>query len=773
MKYQSPSWLRVVFCALWSAALPALIVRAEPPTTAPVADASRTPTAIDAAGMPGGAQTASVDELKDAAYKAFSQGKFDQTSQLLKTAAAKGDDPTLQQMVRWVGTFNDQRKDFQVERRKAFDKDIANVHKLLDAGKPSYAMDWLKEAYVLADDGPAFRNEPWVDAVVQKSIASATSSEDAGDWLTALRLYADLGVVEPSNPKWKDELKVAIRRIRLLAVYTPDLFKLKQDADGKERDEVDALVLPTTQPAHKPATQPGDDDAFKTDWHDSLHGIQMDMLRDALLDSHKFYFRDVSYQKMLIGGLEGIQAVITTPGLEQAFPKLADPAKRQIFAAWIDQNLKSAQEAQPEEGEGMLSNALTDMERTNSDTLELPEEVLVSEFADGAFGELDPFSNMIWPSDMDEFNKSTQGEFSGIGVQIQLDDDGELKVVSPLEDSPAYKLGIQAGDVITRINGKNAKGITTNQAVKNITGPPGTTVNLTMRGADGVTKDYTIRRETIHVASLKGWKHEPGGGWDYFIDPDQKIAYLHLTNFTKSTEDEMDRATAELKDQGARAIILDLRYNPGGLLTAACAVSDKFLRSGVIVSTRPDRDIPGQSQPPIEAHDSPDDCDLPLVVLVNQYSASASEIVSGALKDQHRATIIGERTFGKGSVQMLFPLSAHAAYLKLTTSHYYLPSGRCIHREENSTTWGVDPDLRVEMTAKQMTDAIEARQDMDVLRESDAAGAAAEKTPTTGPTTRAAKKDVLEVDPQLSAALLELRLKLAGTSAGSGVVGAG
>ena len=213
-------------------------------------------------------------------------------------------------------------------------------------------------------------------------------------------------------------------------------------------------------------------------------------------------------------------------------------------------------------------------------------------------------------------------------------------------------------------------------------------------------------------------------------------------------------------------MILDLRQNPGGLLTAATEVADKFLKDGNIVSTRADR--PMQEQPPIDAHASADDVDFPLVVLVNQYSASASEIVSGALKDQHRAIIVGERTFGKGSVQMLFPLSNRQAALKLTTSHYYLPSGRCIHREETSTTWGVDPDLTVEMTPKQMRDAIDARQELEVLRDKNDTNkqyVRVSTTPTTSPTTSPSadpQKEALSSDPQLSAALLLLKLQLAG-----------
>jgi len=161
----------------------------------------------------------------------------------------------------------------------------------------------------------------------------------------------------------------------------------------------------------------------------------------------------------------------------------------------------------------------------------------------------------------------------------------------------------------------------------------------------------------------------------------------------------------------------------------------------------------------MEAHPSPDDVTLPLVVLVNQLSASASEIVSGALQDHKRALIVGERTFGKGSVQMLFPLADKTAALKLTTSHYYLPSGRCIHKEDNSSVWGVDPDVVIEMTGEQMRAAQESRVNMEALRENEKpapAGAA--------PATAPAKKDLLATDPQLSAAVLLLRLELAGAT---------
>ena len=367
-----------------------------------------------------------------------------------------------------------------------------------------------------------------------------------------------------------------------------------------------------------------------------------------------------------------------------------------------------------------LLTTLMKVKAVNNQTVQIPEEVLVNEFANGAFAECDPFTNMIWPSDVEEFTKTTQGEFSGVGIQIQSDDNGNLKVVSPLEDTPAYKAGIKPDDIVTHINHKSAKNISINQAVRTITGPPGTKVILTIKSPDGQVKEHDIKREKIRVASIKGWKHKPtGAGWDYTVDEDSKIAYMRLTNFTKDSARELDRAIDQIKASGGRGVILDLRYNPGGLLTSAIDIADKFLKAGVIVSTHPDRDT---GNPPTTAVAKPDDndTDLPLIVLVNQYSASASEIVSGALKDHKRALIVGERSFGKGSVQMLFPLADRSAYLKLTTSHYYLPSGRCLHREEDSKTWGVDPDVTIEMTPEQMRAAIDARQDQDILRDANA-----------------------------------------------------
>jgi carboxyl-terminal processing protease len=696
-------------------------------------------------------ELATVEQLKSEAFKALRSGEFGRTNELLNRAAELSGDTVLAKMSQWLGSFEQQRQTFAQERRAEYEKAVKEVELLLENNHRSYAIDAATKAYLLAEDKDAFRNLQWVDDLIKESAEMARQCEANEQWLRATRLYADLSSIEPNNPLWKEKLKLATRRIRLLAQYTPDTLKALQEAEVAERRPVDELLNPG---ANRPATRPAEEanDAFRIDWREMLRDISMDMLWDALIDARANYWRDVKLRDLMHGGLRGLHTLVTTKGLEETFPTLADEGRKTQFLAALDDAMKRVKQSNNVNEQQIAREVLRDLKQINDRTIKLQEPVLVSEFADGAFAELDPFSSMIWPYDVEEFNKSTQGEFSGVGIQIQSED-GELKVVSPLEESPAYEAGIRAGDVITHINGRNAKGITLNQAVRNITGPPGTTVTLTVASPDGKVKDYTIRREVIKVASIKGYMHKPGGGWDYYVDPDNKIAYIRLTNFTKSTTEELDAAIQDMSRTGARAVILDLRFNPGGLLTAATEVSDRFLPGGVIVSTRADRDTPNQPQV-ISARQQVNEIDLPMVVLVNQFSASASEIVSGALKDQKRALVVGERTFGKGSVQMLFPLNNRTAYLKLTTSHYYLPSGRCIHREENSTEWGVDPDVIVEMTPEQMRAAIDARQELDVLRDAN------ELTPTTQPVDP--REALLARDPQLNASLLLLRLQLAG-----------
>lgn len=286
-----------------------------------------------------------------------------------------------------------------------------------------------------------------------------------------------------------------------------------------------------------------------------------------------------------------------------------------------------------------------------------------------------------------DFDEHFSGEFTGIGAEVGIEND-RLMIIAPLDDSPAWKNGVLPGDIVLEIDGYDTKGIDIYDAVTRLKGEAGTDVTIKVRHADGKVQDITITRAKIEVASVRGYRRNPGNGFKYMLDTDRKIAYVRLTQFGKQSAEELTDRLSQLNNDGMKALILDLRDNGGGLLEAAVEISDLFLTGGQkIVSTA------GRAEPKQEFTSSNQTLlpDLPLVVLVNENSASASEIVAGALLDNKRAMVVGTRTYGKGSVQQLLGLGDGAGALKLTTAYWYVPSGKLIHRQENATEWGVDP----------------------------------------------------------------------------------
>lgn len=300
----------------------------------------------------------------------------------------------------------------------------------------------------------------------------------------------------------------------------------------------------------------------------------------------------------------------------------------------------------------------------------------------GMVGELDPHSAFLTPDMFKEMQVETRGEFGGLGIEITIRK-GKLTVVSPIEGTPAYKAGVKAGDVIIKIDGKSTEGITLMEAVKKLRGPKGTKVTITIV-REGLEKplDITITRAIIKIKSVV-YRME---------DPQAKVGYVRIRAFREHTARDLKRAIEDLRAKGMKALILDLRNDPGGLLTQAVKVSDLLLPEGRLIvytkgRTKEDQmRFTSQYRPILPPT-------FPMVVLVNAGSASASEIVSGALQDWHRAVIMGERSFGKGSVQTIFPLSDGSA-LKLTTAEYYTPKGRSIQEE------GIIPDVVIPSNLK-------------------------------------------------------------------------
>lgn len=314
----------------------------------------------------------------------------------------------------------------------------------------------------------------------------------------------------------------------------------------------------------------------------------------------------------------------------------------------------------------------------------------------GMLTKLDPHSSYIPPTELDRFKSNVENEFGGIGVTVSLEA-GQLTVVSPILGSPAFRAGIRAGDVLTEIEGQSTAGWTIEQAVSRVKGKAGTTVKIAVKhAAGGKTETLEIPRELVRVDSVLGDHRKADDTWNYFLDEEKKIGYVRITNFSRHTTDELRTAVGELRRAGMTGLIVDLRFNPGGLLTTAIEVCDLFVAKGRIVSTSgrngPQRVWDAEQDGTFE--------DFPIAVLINRTSASASEIVAACLQDHQRATIIGERSWGKGSVQNVIELEQGKSALKLTTAGYLRPSGKNIHRREGAAEgdeWGVTPDAGFEL----------------------------------------------------------------------------
>jgi len=316
-------------------------------------------------------------------------------------------------------------------------------------------------------------------------------------------------------------------------------------------------------------------------------------------------------------------------------------------------------------------------DRVRSDYVEVPEEEKLIESAiNGMLTSLDPHSSYMTAKRFQDMQVQTRGEFGGLGIEVTMEN-GVVKVVAPIDETPAARAGIMANDLITQLDGEQVQGLTLNEAVDKMRGKVNTSITLTIVREGKEPFDVKLNRDIIRVRSVKS------------NTENEDIGYIRISSFTEQTQDGLEAAIADIKKKTGNKLkgyIVDLRNNPGGLLDQAIAVSDTFLDRGEIVSTR-GRNADETQRFNAQAGDASDG--KPVVVLINGGSASASEIVAGALQDHKRATVIGTRTFGKGSVQTIIPLGSQGA-LRLTTARYYTPAGRSIQAK------GIDADIVIE-----------------------------------------------------------------------------
>ncbi len=368
-----------------------------------------------------------------------------------------------------------------------------------------------------------------------------------------------------------------------------------------------------------------------------------------------------------------------------------------IFMATISTGVAKAQSDDEEYYELMRVFVDTFQQIDRNYVKEVDKRKLVDAAIRGMLSELDPYSNYISPDKKDIFTEAITQKFGGVGIRVNFDDKMRaIEIIAPIAGSPAYKAGILAGDRIVEISGQLVKDFPDKEemdkAIELLRGAPGEKVEVVVRRADSKNEDrMTLVRDIIELETVLGYSHKPDSTWNFMIDHEQKIGFARLTHFTDRSAAELREVLKSLRKDGMKAFILDLRFDPGGSLQAAIDVADLFIEEGKIVS------VEGRNKRPRTwaAKRFGTFTGFPMAILVNRYSASASEIVSACLQDHDRAIVIGERSWGKGSVQNVIDLENGSSALKLTTASYQRPSGENIHRfpdSKESDVWGVTPN---------------------------------------------------------------------------------
>jgi carboxyl-terminal processing protease len=355
----------------------------------------------------------------------------------------------------------------------------------------------------------------------------------------------------------------------------------------------------------------------------------------------------------------------------------------------IDPAIQAASQA-PTEQEKTIAQRLVEVQATlqQHSAKPLDDNKVLDAAIRGMLGILnDPAAEYIPEARFAGIRGEVSGRVSGVGAQLRLRD-GRVTVVTPLENSPALKAGLRPGDVIEAVDEQPTQGRQLAEVVRAILGPAGTAVKLKVLHANGKEEEVRLTRAAVQLRSVQGFQREANGLWSFLLDPDHQIGYVHITMFGPTTAREIRQALTALQRQGLKGLVLHLRFCPGGVFNVAAEVVQLFLARGTIVSVERNSKI----EQVYKAEGKAMLADLPLVVLINAETASAAEVVAGALKDNGRAILLGTRSFGKGSVQSVVKLPGEAGALRLTMAYFLLPSGRHINKQPGATRWGVDPD---------------------------------------------------------------------------------
>ena len=678
------------------------------------------------------------------------QGQFSRAKRLIEASASRlSQSDRVRALVGIIAQYDAIQKERSLTRKDAFNEQLDELKALaskdlggspvetvaehsLDPNDPNEvdiiteSLSVIAKASEFADSKQrdALFNDVYVKGIVQRAIDRAAQYEVEGKWLEAYsECHAWLKAIDPNNQGYKE--------------YADTLW--------------DKIVISSSF----------EDSPCETS-QERYQGVRKEIFQRVIRTLGRNYVAGIDYAEMATLGLERckllaeVMAVRPQDVNDTVAYERPEHNELTAWTATMDTLLAEVKRSPTGLNIKQFLQYFDRVLALNKTTVTLPEAILIAQFSEATLSGLDPHTAIIWPRQVEDFNKAMTNEFTGVGIEISKEK-GQLTVASLLLDTPAYKSGLDAGDVIEAVNGVKTKDMSLHCAVKKITGPKGTEVNLTIRNADtDQLKEITITRDKIVVPTIRGWLRHESGDWEHMVDTDERIAYVRLTSFSGETADDFEDVLRSIEEEGLNGLIVDLRANAGGLLSSAVAVTNKFIRRGLIVSTQPQYG----SQPEYSWADAKDTHpEYPMVVLVNGASASASEIVSGALADEkyERAVLVGNRTHGKGSVQVIVSDPVYGAHLKYTMAYYHLPSGQRVNSQEareklGLNDWGVAPDVPIRLRSDELKELWGIQRDNAVLVQ-------ARHVKSDSAIEKHTIQEILKADPQLAVALLVVRTK--------------
>lgn len=643
---------------------------------------------------------------------------------------ADGNDPASAKILAVVSQHNDFQKSIQQSRQEAFEKQLDELKKFKDApenNEPNllevFPVILKAHNFAAPDRKMSVLETPYVKETIAKAKKTAEEYEAKGDFINSLfYCYSWLDVLYEDEKTYKDKKE----QLEDLAIVKASL----QDSPCESTTNRYEKITP------------------------EMFTRSLDMLEYGYIEPFRYsdmaekVFRTCNYLS---------QVLSVSDNTDKNFNIKFEKDKLQHFTAGINSlqkefNSSASEVMSKDQYVKFFKNVLA----LNAETINLPKQIMIWHFADASLNALDPHTTIIWPKQVEDFEKNMTNEFTGIGVEISKED-GQLKAVSLVPGAPAYYSGIDAGDIIETVNGESTKDMSITCAVSKITGPAGTKVKLTIRRTgEEKPREFDITRAKIVVPTTRGWSRDNQGNWLYFVDDKDKIGYVRVTQFSASTASDLDAILTQLESQGMKALILDLRFNTGGYLQSAADIIDLFVEKGVMVSTQPRVGLPTWET----AERKGTHPNYPITILINSSSASASEIVAGALSDKafSRATLVGEQSYGKGSVQTISDYPSNGAQLKYTMAYYHLPSGQRVNdrwaqQKLGKKDWGIMPSVKVEMTNDEIKKLLDIERDNDVL-----AGLDHDQNKTK--LKRHELQETLKADYQLETAILVNKAKL-------------